>query len=210
MMTAERSPFDWNAWLWWLSLTAMATIAAMTFIFFLVFNIGVQAIGTFSDGQSSSIALQVAIAPIFAVAGAIVGFGQWLVLRGLFHRAGWWILATAGGWMAGYLWSFLLIPPDIDVSSIGIALLPWALNGLGAGLCQWLVLRRHYDRSALWIPTATLAVIIGMTGWLIGGTFGGAFLWLLAGGFSGWVLQKVLQPKRLWPEQRGTTTGDQG
>lgn len=209
-MSAQREPFDWNSWLWWISLTALTTISAMFLVIFAVFNLGVPLIGTFVEGESAPIALQVAIAPLFALAGALVGGGQWLILRSLFSRAGWWVLATAAGWMAGYLWSYVIFPPGTDTSSFLIVLLPWVLNGLATGLCQWLIVRQHYDRSGLWIPTAALAMAIGTTGWLIGGTFGGAFLWLAAGAFSGWVLLRGLPPKRYWPEQRRNRGAGEG
>ncbi|MGD2077984.1 MAG: hypothetical protein PVH18_06350, partial [Chloroflexota bacterium] len=63
-MSAQREPFDWNSWLWWISLTALTTISAMFLVIFAVFNLGVPLIGTFVDGESAPIALQLAIAPL--------------------------------------------------------------------------------------------------------------------------------------------------
>ncbi len=188
--------------MWWVSLTALSTISAMMMIALVVVGLGVPALGMFSDDQTASLALQVAMAPLFALAGAIVGGAQWIILRGQIQRAGWWVLATAAGWMAGYLWSFLLFPPGAETASFLSVLLPWVLNGLATGLCQWLILRHHFERSAIWVATAALAMAVGTTGWLIGGTFGGAFMWLVAGAFGGWIILRVLPPKRLWPEGR--------
>ena len=36
-----------------------------------------------------------------AVAGAILGLAQWLILRHAMRRAGWWILASTVGWTFG-------------------------------------------------------------------------------------------------------------
>jgi hypothetical protein len=141
------------------------------------------------------------------VAGAIIGAGQWIVLRGLILRAGWWILATASGWMAGYLWSFILFPSDSEASSFVSLLLPWLLFGLATGVCQWLVLRPSYHRCELWIPVVTLATVLGASGWLIGGIMGGALLWLASGAITGWVLMRVLPPKQFWPERPQRTEG---
>jgi len=209
-MSAQREPFDWNTWLWWISLTALSTIVAMFMIALVVFGLGVPAVSGLGDEATASMALQVAMAPLFALAGALVGGAQWLVLRGQIPRAGWWVLATAGGWMAGYLWSYLLFPPGGGTAGFAEVLTPWLLNGLATGLCQWLLLRHFYQRSSLWVATAGLAMVIGTTGWLLGGTFGGAFLWLAAGAFSGWILLRVLPPKPFWPERRGSGTGEQG
>jgi hypothetical protein len=38
-------------------------------------------------------------AAALVVGGAVVGSGQWLLLRQNVRRAGWWILATAIGWV---------------------------------------------------------------------------------------------------------------
>lgn len=196
--------------MWWISLTTLSTITAMIMVVLVVVGLGLPVLGGLGDEQMASMALQVALAPLFALGGAIVGGAQWLILRGQIQRAGWWVLATAGGWMAGYLWSYLLFPPgDASTSFLGV-LLPWLLNGLATGLCQWLLLRNHYHRSALWVPTATLAMAIGTTGWLIGGTFGGAFLWLAAAALSGWILLRVLPPRPFWPEGRGAGPRDEG
>jgi hypothetical protein len=207
-MSAQRGPFDWNAWLWWISLTALSTIAAMIMVVIVVVSLGQSALGGLGDGESGSMAMQVALAPLFALAGAIVGAAQWLVLRGQIQRAGWWILATAGGWMAGYLWSFLLFPATSGTTAtFAEVIFPWLLNGLATGLCQWLILRHFYHRSSLWVATAALSMVIGTTGWAVGGTFGGGFLWLAAGALSGYVLLRSLPPKRLWPEERGRGEG---
>lgn len=209
-MSAQREPFDWNAWLWWVSLTALSTLTAIFVILFIVGNLGLSALSGVGDGESASTAFPVAIAPVFALGGAIIGAAQWLVLRGRIKRAGWWVLATAGGWMAGYLWSYLLFPSTSETATIVELLLPWLLYGLSAGLLQWLILRHFYHRSGLWVPTAGLAMVIGTSGWLVGGTFGGTFLWLASGAFSGWILLRVLPSRRHRSEERGSGTRDQG
>jgi hypothetical protein len=208
-MSAQREPFDWNAWMWWTSLTALSTITAMIMVVYVIVGLGLPVLGIFDDEQTASMALQVAMAPLFALAGAIVGLAQWLILRGQIQRAGWWVLATAGGWMAGYLWSSLLFPARGGQATFSEVLFPWLLNGLMTGLCQWLILRNFYHRSALWVLTAALAMGIGTTGWLLGGTFGGTFLWLVAGALSGWILLRTLPRKPFWPEQRGSGPKDQ-
>jgi hypothetical protein len=199
-MFQNSRPLDWNAWMWWVSLTTLGTMTAMMLAVFVIFAAGGPIQGFFEDEQAASVALQVVMAPLFALAGSLVGLAQWLVLRGQIQRAGWWILATAAGWMAGYLWSYLLFPPGSGTATISEALLPWFLNGLLTGLCQWLVLRKFFDRSSLWVPTAALAMTIGTSGWILFGIYGGVFLWLIGGAFSGWILLSVLSPKGPWPE----------
>jgi hypothetical protein len=86
-------------------LTAIANIVGLV-VAQVVFVYLVRPLFGFApDEQSTSVVLQLTEAPLYAVGGAIAGAGQWLVLRRLFPRAGWWVLATAGGWMAGSLWA---------------------------------------------------------------------------------------------------------
>jgi len=193
-MQDERSSFDWNTYVWWASLTAVGNTMAVVVISIAVSTLRVSLFGATGEDQVAPVAVLVALTPIFAVGGAIVGLGQWIMLRGLISRAGWWILATAGGWMSGYLWAYMLFPPGSDMTSFGSLLTPWLLFGLASGVLQWLVLRRQFERAALWVPTAILAMAIGTTGLMIGGTFGGALLWLVAGAISGYVLLRVLRP----------------
>lgn len=199
-MGAERDPFDWQTWMWWISLTALSTTAAYVFLSIVVSVFGAAVADATADGQQVTMAMQLTLAPFFFAAGAIVGAGQWFVLRGLIVRSGWWMPATAAGWTAGYLWSNLLFPLTSDpVSNFSLFSL-WLLIGLTTGLCQWMVLRLHYERSALWVPAAIVAAALGASGWLLGGLFGWALLWLLAAAFSGWVLLRALSSKRLGTE----------
>ena len=197
-MAESRGSFDWNTWMWWITLTALGNTAAVILISMLVTLVGVPVFGATGDGASASLAQQAVLAPVFALAGAVVGLGQWIMLRGLMYRAGWWILASAGGWMAGYSWSILLFPPGSEMSSLISLLLPWILFGLATGLCQWLMLRHHFDCSARWIPVETLAMAVGASGWLIFGILGGFVMWLVAGAFNGFVLLR-LPRKPTWP-----------
>ena len=206
-MADDKGPFDWNTWMWWVSLTALGGTTAYVLMSIVITVLGASIFGATGDDQTASMALQVALAPLFALAGAAMGAGQWLMLRSMILRAGWWVLATAGGWMAGYLLSLILFPPDSDTPSLFLLLVPWLLFGLATGLCQWLVLRPYFHRSANWIPVATVTTVIGASGWLIGGMMGGAISWLAAGALSGWVLMRVLPRKQLWPERRVNNEG---
>jgi hypothetical protein len=196
-MRSQRTALDLNTLLWWISLTAIANIVGLV-VAQVVFVYVVRPLFGFApDEQSTSVVLQLTEAPLYAVGGAIAGAGQWLVLRRLFPRAGWWVLATAGGWMAGSLWSTILFPAGTASTSVVGAIIALLLLGLCTGICQWLVLRIHYERSELWVPVATLAITVGTTGWLAGGTIFGGVLLLASGALGGWTLMRVLVPKKL-------------
>lgn len=200
-MADEGSGFDRHTWMWWILVTALGNTAAIVVLSLIISALRVPVLGATGDGQPLTFLEQIALAPLFALAGAIVGAGQWSILRGLMLRAGWWILATAGGWMTGYMWSYFLFPPGSVSSSFFQLLLPWMLFGLAAGLFQWLVLRTGFERCGSWILIATVAMAIGASGWLIGGICGGVLLWMASGAFSGWALLR-LPRKPLWPSRR--------
>jgi serine/threonine protein kinase len=72
--------------------------------------------------------------------GAIIGLGQWLVLRRQFPESGWWVPATMAS--CGAIWA---INWQIDT------LQGAALGGAVAGSVQWLVLQRKTHQSGWWL-----------------------------------------------------------
>jgi hypothetical protein len=112
------------------------------------------------------------------IEGTVVGTAQWLVLRRPLPAMRWraWVMATALGafvaWTLGMLPSTLMSAGSESGGSTssepraamvyGLA----ALMGLVAGTIlvtpQWLVLRRHVRRAAIWIAANALAWVPGM------------------------------------------------
>lgn len=90
-------------------------------------------------------------------AGVLIGILQWVVLRQHVRQAGWWILASALGWAAGWGIVIILIP-----SELGILTQP--ILGAAMGATQWLFLRRQLYQAGWWIPVSTLGWTIGLTG----------------------------------------------
>jgi hypothetical protein len=87
----------------------------------------------------------------------ITGLLQYALLRRYIPRLGWWVLATAGGWLLGvvlisciswiitYFWPNKLVfnPRAIDSAFIFI--------GFSVGIGQWFLLRRRLPRAGWWI-----------------------------------------------------------
>jgi hypothetical protein len=123
----------------------------------------------------------------FAI-GAAVGALQWLVLRPLIRRDGWWIPASAAGWAgAAALVTFVLRPRSPIVAP--------ALIGAGIGGAQWLVLRQEVHRAWWWIVLSALGWSLGMMG-LLGPSLVGA----VAGATTGVALEFLLRVRRSEPE----------
>lgn len=116
-------------------------------------------------------------------ASAVVGIAQWLVLRRVIQRAGWWRLATVGGWigvvgtvkwLTDTIFSYtdlvrgvegtfypvyrstLLNTLPVLVTATGLVIAAGAL----LGVLQWLVLRAKLRRTGLWVLLHVLMLAV--------------------------------------------------
>jgi hypothetical protein len=132
-----------------------------------------------------------------AIAGAVIGTGQWLVLRGIGIDARW-ILATAGGFAVGMTVGVAIFgygTGTADLAAVG------AVSGLGIGIAQWPLLYDRLRASALWMPAIAGLWALGWTvstglgvdlttrRWAVFGIFGAVTVALLSGALL-WALQK--------------------
>lgn len=188
-MFSSLARYDLNWWLWWSIVTAAGTTAGLFLVALILVNLGLPFLVEMAEGQTPSLLDQIVVAPIFALTGVAIGLAQWFSLRQLIPGAGWWIVATPLGWLFGYLATVLMaaLGPTTNMSGTA-ALVPWLVIGLATGICQWLLLRAHYQRAGWWLPVATLAMAIGATGWVFGGICGGGLTWLAAGGLTGFTI----------------------
>ena len=123
--------------------------------------------------------------------GLILGFMQWLVLRGYLKRPGWWIIASALGWAAGF--------------SIGAAITQWLglndiffgavvgfVTGTFLGILQWFVLRREVLSAGWWVLATIFAWTSSLLYYRPGITGAGAYYGILSGLVTGTVLLWLL------------------
>ena len=119
-------------------------------------------------GQGASMALLVLAG---AGEGAVLGWAQSRMLRRELPdlRSGDWVRATAAG--AAVAWSIGMLPSTLSRQllelwpplMVGLGLVAGALLLSTIGVAQWLVLRRHVDRSGVWVLANALAWIAGLT-----------------------------------------------
>lgn len=128
-----------------------------------------------------------------AAVGAVIGIGQWLVLRRLVNEAGWWIWASTVGWVAGWaiIVSGVIIPPE---TSLVASLIAGAVIGASLGLAQWLVLRRFVAEAGWWIPVNVAGWSVAFTG-LLGSTVTGTVVGAVTGFALDWLLRQPRQDK---------------
>jgi hypothetical protein len=94
-----------------------------------------------------------------AIAGAVIGAAQWLVLRGIGIDTRW-IAATAGGFAVGMgvgVAFFGYGTGTVDLAAVG------AVSGLGIGIAQWPLLYDRVRASAVWMPAIAGLWALGWT-----------------------------------------------
>ena len=119
--------------------------------------------------------------------GAFIGIAQWLVLRRYFSGAGWWVLASGAGWMAGWvlITSGVVVPPGPGPIS---TMLAGAVFGLTIGAAQWVVLRR-------WVKLAGMWILLSVPGWTVGivGLLGPILVGAVTGAITGFAFDFLLR-----------------
>jgi hypothetical protein len=150
-MNAEHTSVGWRFGLLWALLTAIGWIIG----FPLGFVLGESWLGY--------VGLETCI-------GALVGFMQWLALRRVIPRAGFWVVANIIVFIVSssihtaalYVWQF---PDDMGIP---LGALIWTIIFVAAGALtgtlQQRILRRHVCRSGWWIPTSAIGWGLGIAG----------------------------------------------
>ena len=172
----------WGFWLWW--------VLASTVGWLIGPNLGV----TLSRLDVSAVPARMGAGPAFdesvymvimyagmlnvaLLGGAVLALLQWLMLRRQLKRAGWWVVATGGGWVIGGIivgvpGSYLVFS-GIDASlnattalnlfvSLFLLLARFQVfHGAVLGVCQWLVVRGQVARAGWWVAGSTAAWAAG-------------------------------------------------
>lgn len=97
-----------------------------------------------------------------------IGLAQWLALRRISKTSILWVLTVPVGILIYFL-IYELIPDGlkqtIDDESILFITAAYLIIGFTVGLLQWLIMRRQFSGSSLWILGSTVGV--GFSFWLI-------------------------------------------
>jgi hypothetical protein len=172
----RRKP-GWGFWLLWVFANAGGGIAGSVASFAVSITVGVVAalilalvgMSTGENAFVNSVLSSVMLTTVFLAAfgtvlGAAIGFTQWLMLRQHVHKAGWWVPASAVGWIIwclGIVIATALTQSNGTASEVRLAndiiVIAAGAIGLTVGVSQWIVLRRRVRSSGWWI----LASIVG-------------------------------------------------
>ena len=112
---------------------------------------------------------RIGTAASFFLLGLFIGISQWFVLRRHLRGAGWWLLVTALGFIAG---SFMGTPVSSMMRLSAVAewtglrvtgvLTGFAVIGLTVGVLQWFVLQRWVFRAVWWILMETAGIVFSV------------------------------------------------
>jgi len=134
-----------SLWLPWVAANALGLAGGMA-----LFGVLDDTVGELGDTGDA-----VAHLGGLPLAATVFGLCQWLILRRFVQRSAWGIVGAAVGLTLGYVGGFLIADGGTDF------VVGFALMGIGSGLAQWLVLRRHYRRSGWWVAASGAGFAIG-------------------------------------------------
>lgn len=114
-------------------------------------------------------------------AGFGIGLLQWVVLQHRIRKTWRWVVASALGWAAGWLFVLAAVPDAFDFLDGFVA-------GLAVGIAQWWILRNEVEWSGWWI-------VISVVGWSTGITLAPGILLtgILAGAVTGIAMELLLR-----------------
>jgi serine/threonine protein kinase len=177
---------EWGFWWQWVLATVLGNLAGWPSGLVVALVLSLRAGNTW------------AYAALFGLPGVGVGIMQWVILRQIVKKAGWWVLANVAG---SAVFGALFAVGNLDLSGAGDWAKFGALMGVCFGIAQWLVLRQIVGSAGWWVlvslalNTAGLAVLgAGLTGLrnivlavmltvvmaaIFAGVTGGVLVWLL-------------------------------
>jgi hypothetical protein len=176
LMTTIKKP-EWFFYPAWILLTVLCVPLAFI-LYFAIIRIVMIFVGDFIYvGGVRHITEDFLFGYIFIpLTGLLAGLPQYGLLRHYLPRMGWWVLATAGGWLLGlllnlgwlktvdYIWAGEMIYSSwaIDIAFV--------LLGFSIGVAQWLLLQQRLPRVGWWIVANVIGW--GLMGLIVGDTFG--------------------------------------
>ena len=103
--------------------------------------------------------LSIAQIAVPVLAGTVIGFAQWLVLRRYVTASTQWDWTDGMSWAAGYILGLLLI--QMLPSTVFVVFIGYFLFGVIVALVQWPVLRREIPQVVTWLAASALAWAVG-------------------------------------------------
>lgn len=154
-MNIEQKQVGWSFWIWWTALTIIGGLAAN----YIADMLGLGILGGQTD---TGILLSMLGSGVFAL---LVSAAQWILLRHLFSKTVWWVVAGTLGRAFGML-----------IGSIAIVMIShqfnlqagfWAsgiyltVRGAVLGASQWLILKQWRIKAGWWVLANAIGWVLG-------------------------------------------------
>jgi hypothetical protein len=178
MMTRSQTP-DWFFYPAWVTLHIISVLLGLAVYWALISPIKSIAGDYLVIAGQAHITEDFLLPYIFWPTLALAnGLGQYYLLRRYLPGIGWWIGATALGWLLALFGAQSLyratVATTVDVNAMLFELVKILLTGGVIGLAQWLLLRRRVPHAAWWI-------LANVLGWGVSAVFSSWLdLWVLA------------------------------
>ena len=164
----DGGQIGWRFGIRWVLLTVAGWAIGLPLGFVLVPVAGLI-IGLHEGSDSIILKLGLDNAALFIVVAAVVSLMQWLALRRVVQRAGFWVLASIIGFtisssIHGVVCHVYGYPDDLGPLGAQVWTLFFILGGTLTGLLQQRILRHQVRRSGWWVPASAAGwglVVIG-------------------------------------------------
>jgi hypothetical protein len=148
----------WRFGLRWVLLTVVGWVIGFPLGFVFVAVAG-GIIGVHEGSDSIILKLGLDNAALFIFIVAVVSLMQWLALRRIFRRAGFWVLASIIGFTIssishGVVCHICGYPDDLGPHGALVWAVAFVVGGTLTGVLQQRILRRQVYRSAWWVPAS--------------------------------------------------------
>ena len=162
-MNIAQKQVGWSFLIWWTGLTIIGGLVGNTIADRL--NLGILNWPT-----DTGILLSMLGSGVFALT---VSAAQWILLRRLFSKTAWWLVAGTLGRAVGLLigsFAIVLLSHQINLQAgLLSSAIYFTLRGAVLGASQWLVLRQWRTKAGWW-------VLGNAIGWMLGPTLLGLFI----------------------------------
>jgi hypothetical protein len=172
-MNVEYSFIGWRFGLRWVLLTAAGWVIGLPLSFVFVAVAGwIIGVPEGSDSIILKLGLDNAAAFVFLV--AVVSLMQWLALRRVVRRAGFWVPASIIGFIIsssihGVVCYVRGYPDNLDhLPGTVVWAMAFVVGGVLAGVLQHRILRRQVCHSAWWVPASAVGWGLSIIGHRIG------------------------------------------
>jgi hypothetical protein len=156
-MNIEQKQVGWSFWIWWTGLTIIGGLAGN-------YIADMLGLGMLSWPTDTGILFSMLGSGVF---GLCVSAAQWILLRRMFPKTAWWLVAGTFGRAFGMLigsMTIVIISNKFNLQAGSwSSILYLTVRGAVLGTSQWLIIKQWRTKAGWW-------VLANAIGWMLGST----------------------------------------